>query len=1698
MDEVVGRALIEVDVDGGLAQAAFAKLRADAERAMADIDRMEGNAKIDADRRPLEREIAAARREVLSLEKEKAEIEVGADTSELDRKLGAAKLKVKELNQQKIELKVNTDEIRDANKQLEITQKREAAAEGAALKRARAQQQASLQRDRAIKNEQQALQRLGREQTRAIAEDARRSAERTRMQRRSLEMGRKEIDQTIANRAALAKLRQEYGKTLGTVQQIQKTTGRPGGIFRTASEARDLDVSRAKLASLEHEIAKLGGTVKDIDPALERHQGIIGKWGSSISNVRLQLGFFSATLRQLAIGLVALGPVMTGLVGSATSVVGVLGTGLAGGLSVGSAALSGFLLTAAGIGMVLKPAISEFNEANKATEAYSKALMKYGPNSTQVKDAQEKMNHVLAKISPNAQAAAKGWANMKSRWSEMTAATKDDVLGGINQSIRTANALLPTFAKQTSASTKVASQAWAGWMKSLRSSEAKRLLGDVMENFRDSIPGISGGLASIGAAFGRISASASRLLPSLTGGFAEWANNLEKSIGRGAGLDAGMDRIVRHMRDLGHLAQSSGSLLTNLFNTGADSGDDLVKSLTKVTDRWNAWVKSAHGQESLDSFFGEARGETEKLAGVLSRMTNILFQVGRATAPLSNGFLTFATAVGDVVQTLTQFAPLRATLTGLGATLGAIWVAGKVKAFAGAIKDAGSALKGLAVANGLLSTSEAVGSGGFLSRLFGRGGGRAAAAEVGAVGSQLSMFGARAGAATGAAGLLAAALSPQVLIPVGLIAGLALLIGKTEEVETAWEQARKEFNQAADAIPKAISVINKSSAEYTSAQQKQVSATDAVAAARHRLIKVQNEGAPVSKQTQATVELANAERQQAAAVQRVGEQNRGVIRNNKALLDGAEQRVNAAKAQVRALQDEHQARIRATMGPGTSRAEAIQKIKESDYAGIERERRRFADAERDLSHAQREVVAAQIAQAASAVPVERSYKNLAPLTQQTQQSLEKLSKTIGAQGTKKIGSFVDPKDVQRVTNLGNQLTKLGRGGQVKQIAVKSQGADQTLNKLQQLQRQSARVDGKVTRLNVKTDDRGAQQKLTNLARLSQRVTGSKNTIRILANSSNAEQAINRLRGHLRDVAQKKYQAKIDAIDKTGGPVTGARAKLLATAQKRYQARLEAIDNVTSVAGKAKGAGDKVARGRYQAKITANAGQAMSAIGSVSSALSAIDGRVATTTIRTVHETVNKGGRYAGGPAHYAAAPFAIGGPSDKLLERAAEKAVMVPAGPSRKVNKPTMLTGEEAPRYPEYVIATNPSYRDSNERYLGSAARDLGYELIPAYKKGKGSTKKSAGKSSTDGDKKSYPGKKPPPISKRTHRYLKMTKLNDHGLVKEQHGLEKGIERAEESYETELGHEEREIAAGRMQNWNYGMLKGFKQTIITSEKQLENRVFPRLSKKLLKQQEKAEDALGGTRRQLSQVGGTIGTLENEYDKMEKSKNESTKDFNTKKRAKKRQINDWKKTQAELKKAKEHEEEIIKEAKKEISEIKSTFLPEAHNAGRVAEDDAQYITDVETGAVDQPYENSVEKEEAKKKEEEAAAKSAAPPTIGEQTATLNNERQNLYSQFASNIAGKGPAAPGTAGLGTGGVAQGGPHAAAAMALMGAGNPLGYAREAMGRRNNARGGAGLYQGEGGSGTVNKVTNNFAAPPPDPHTWTRQQQFELGALS
>jgi hypothetical protein len=223
------------------------------------------------------------------------------------------------------------------------------------------------------------------------------------------------------------------------------------------------------------------------------------------------------------------------------------------------------------------------------------------------------------------------------------------------------------------------------------------------------------------------------------------------------------------------------------------------------------------------------------------------------------------------------------------------------------------------------------------------------------------------------------------------------------------------------------------------------------------------------------------------------------------------------------------------------------------------------------------------------------------------------------------------------------------------------------------------------------------------------------------------------------------------------------------------------------------------------------------------------------------------------------------------------------------------------------------------------------------------------------------------------------------------------------------------------------------------------------------------------------------------------------DYNTKKRQKKHQIDEWKKQQAELKKARKHEEDLIKEAKQELAKFRGE-VPSIKDALSEAEDDLQYITDVEGGVVEAPYETG------------SGAGGKEGPTIGEQTASYNEAREQLYEQFASNIIGQTApsAAPGASTTG------GGAGASAFTASSPGGGSPNYLQNAIADAIGRTGGHPNYIPGGSSsrpspmrgasdgwhsaagGTKIEVVNHFAAPPPDPHTWSRQQEFELGALS
>lgn len=1692
--ELVGSAHVDIHVNAGPGEAELAAFRAKVDRDFAELGRKKAEASLRLQKADFDKEIDEAKAQLDYFKRRRASATLDLAKKHFDEQIAAAEAELAALTKKKRTIQIDSRQVKAAHDAERLLAKERALSERAAIQGAKAERALTTERERAV-------------------------------------------TQTIKNRAELAKLSAEYEKLRGRQIGMEKASRRvfsSKSIGTAENEARRLERVASEADYVKHKIEQLGGSVNDLDPQIQKNHTLWGRWLSRLGDTSVRIGPITTSLKGLGTGLSLLGPLIFELGGGITSLVGTLGEGLAGAATVSAGALAGLVTSAAGVGFVIGPMVGEFKEVTAASTALHKAVLKYGKGSEQAKTAQERLNNELHGVSPIAKEAFLSYGGLKDRWRDLTKAARPAVFNAFGESLKTVQSLLPAFASESTKTTQVAAKAWDGWMKSLRSSEAKGLLKSIMSDFRASIPGLTDGLGSLIAMLGRLSAAGAHFLPGLSNGFAEWADNLEKAVGGGQDLQQDVGRMVDQMRDLGHLTQDTGSLLVHIFDASADSGQGLVKSLDNVIKRWDKWTQSASGKAGLKEFFGDSKTATEDFMSSLGHLTRLLFEFSRATAPVANGLLKIVTWIGDLVSAADDIVGVKTIFQGLGIALAGLWVTGKVMAFTGAIQGVTRALYGLAAGEEAVAAAQA--SGGLGSLLFGRGKKATTVATAGedaaASARQLAMFGAAAGTAEAAtigleseAGLLAAALAPEVLIPAAALAGLAGLALVLKDDRRTIEDVHKEFREAGIQISHAMDESATHVDKYIASQHRAVKANESAAAARKRLIQLQKENAPANRVTKAVEELAAAERQQVNTSHQTAVVNRKQINDQKALIAGAKTRVASAKEEISALKIKlkNELEMQEQLAGGGE-----WKTTEKELA---RSRRDLAQATRDLSNAQKQ-------EAVTGIPYERQLKNLKPITQQAEQGLRKLVDTIGVGATKKIGNFVNPQDVQRVTELGNKLTRLGRGAQVKQVAVKSQGADQTIAKLQRLQKQTNRVEGARATIKVGANDTQAQSKLKRLSALSQRIAGTKQTVHILANSNSAEQAIQRLKQHLTNVVTRQYKAELKAEDKSGATANNFHHHMQGVASQKYQARITAIDDASSKAKTAEGAAKRAGQQHPKINITATNSQALGAISSVQSALAGLHDKTVNVNVVT-----HKSGGYSGGPAAMYYSTFATGGINDREIQRANEKAVTQQSGPSRRVTRPTMLVGEQAPSHPEYVIATNPAYQSSNERYLEDAAGEFGYELIPAYKKGKGKKSKSGGKSGSGKPTTAEILAKRPPSPK--HRPHKIAKVEKWGPVAAYNAAETDAQIKEEIYGQVFSHDEAEIKAGRMDNWEFARLRRLLSDQVADYHKLSNLV-PDIRNTVTKELGRIHGLIDGkgefSKSSIRNLTRGISKEKAKLSKLKQGKNESDAAFRKRKRPYEQSITRQETEQHKKEKERDRLLEIKSEARQELSEVSGAKkMNEAKTNAERSEDELQYINDVESGVVEAPYAEeaaeqlveesdefkrakadlvaaelagSVTGEEAARQHmieiaerEYAAAKLTASPeddidvgerlkalkeeakdnggkgTIGEQTASYNEAREQLYQQFASNIFGQltPTAAPGVPAVG----ASGGTPTYAPGGKTG----LAAATPALNGMSSTSG--------AGAGKI-EVVNNFAAPPPDPHTWTRQQEFELGALA
>lgn len=1238
------------------ATAEMHRIEAEYKAAMARIDRMEASAKVTADTREIDTKLARARDDVRRLEGERATVTIKAEKKALDAALKEARAEVKRLDGEKATIQIETRGTEKTLAAIEAVKRAEAS-------RAAAEERYARQRGAASRN------------AGVLARKAELDTARERV----------EVDRLTAKWIAQSKV----------VERLARQ--RPPILGREAraefdhfqQEARNkLNLIEAGLRNLGHKAPPLHMRVDDswrarAKFAIQDFVNNAQQKFSQIGKVRLNLGPFSGTLRTMAVATATLAPILTSLLGSATALVGVLGTGLAGATAVAAGGFAGMALNLGGVIGAIRPAITGFKLAQQATTNYHKAVDKYGAGSKQAKTAQQQMNSVLSQVDPNARKAAKGLANTSAEWHKLTGpaakkAVGDVLVGGI----KTLNALMPTLAHNTNQTLGILDTKLTGIQGKLRSPGAIRIFDSLGKSANTFLGPALDGLTHLGAAFGHVAESAARIFAGPAGsGFSKWAANIDKATQPGAKLDATIKRLGTHAADLLHFFAALGRLMMTVLNGGANSGDRLVKSMTAALTRWNDFLKTSRGQRSMADFFKRSEENVRALWSVLAPLVAAFVQWSSLLAPFTTGLLKGVTFVANLVAGFTKLIGLGGPVAALGATIGAVFAVAKLGAFLNMLVRIGGAMRALGAAGSLkailtgnlraFTGGGAMAQGGAAAgaeiRAAMAQGGAAAAAEIrsamvsggAAAGAEEAAAIRTAGAAAGAEQAVGGAAGGAAA---GGLAGRALAaLGGGEAVAGAAASAAAFGSEgaalaalgataAAVAIPIAalgvgLFFVNKAIQGGTPKIQtwfKNVAENIITTKNAHDMYgRLQGSIADVgSAYAHSRLDLKSATDQLHAT-------KKGTMEHQQALL--------AYRDALRQNMTDRQAYEK--------QAKGLQISANTELIGLRHQRQTLIDlgkSGKDLAAVNAAIERAQNKSAAATDVAARAYQGMVPLTDQATQAVGRLARQAGGGPiAKKISlKFETSGDVQSVARKATSAIQAGvPSRQVMRIVADSSNAEQAIR-----------------RLNALTLKR-KQLELTAV-----------------------DHATNAIRTVLRNLGllPSKHDTNVNTRDNST-PVINPIKRLLNSLPGSHNTNVNARDNASHPAHNAKNALQGIP-GFVQSVIRA-VDQATAVAQAVKSALSAI------------HDvTFTIFGKHAG-------ATHAEGGvetPQTKSARRVVNRAQARGAKRTQggRYDQPTFLVGEEDRS--EYVIATNPEYRRSNIGYLAAAANELGYMITPA------------------------------------------------------------------------------------------------------------------------------------------------------------------------------------------------------------------------------------------------------------------------------------------------------------------------------------------------------------------------------------------------
>lgn len=1213
---------IKVTLSDRDALAGLERTKAQFDRTMKDIGRETATAKIDAELRPFEQKLEKAKRKLRELQgKKAATIEIDGDTTDLDEKIAAAQLKVKRLDGKvaKVQIKVEGEKqalaelkrVEAANDRIRVANQRRSDAE------------AKTARQRMTGNAQEAVQ--------------------------------------------VVKLQKEYARLTDQLERLDKK--RPIGREARAKVALDTKGVYAQMELVKARLNVLGEIppvhIKaDIDQkGLKRVQQMFGDFVSKMGNkaagigdVAVRLGPFTASIRQLGVVMALLGPSVLDVAGSLGALIGVVGAGIAGAAAVGTAAVTGLGIGLIGFKLSLRNTSQEVGNARTAIKALTKA--QEGGDPKKIAAAQKNLNAVMKNVSPLARNAAEGIEKFYTNWDKHTKVTQKNFGDIAKNGFQALNKITPMWAKSTNQLSGTLDKSLKGGFKFLEGGEFKRMFTGITSNFNSFLTPALHGLGALGIVFGRITESASKLLPAAGKGFDSWATKLEHAVQPGQKLDNTIKRLGDDARDTGRFFMALGRLLITVFGGGEPAGAKMLNSMTAALNRWNNELKTTQGQNGLHDFFSRATAGATALFHALAPLVTTFVQWATNLSPAVTFLLNFVTgatkaagAVGALVNKMISLTGLSGPLKVLAGTLGAMWAVGKIGAFVSMLARAVTLMKELGAINSL----KAIASGGLIKGVMAGAGAGAAGAEAGAAAtaarttaSALAVEEASAGAATGAvAGLTAESAiltgGLSLLAAGAVIGGYKLLTMKdsADKVKDSIKDAAKVTDDL-NKVTGALGATQNAAGQETTSYAQSVKT---VSGLKDHLNELERKGKTNTDEYRDTVARLNAALQDRTTHQKTLQKLMGQASQLESRATSDRQKANSAESNYnKALKDRDR-----LLGMKNSRTEH-----DPAFMGqLAKAEDNVTKAHEALIKSNKALTASEAAAAIGAIQYQRGIKGFPALAGAAAAAVGRLAaanaKAAHAVGTK----FIDPKDAMNVANSANKSIKSG----VKQSVVLKIIAD------------SSNADTAIARLKAA---RFTPKELNIIAK------GGKEAIALLT-----------------QIKGRKLTAKQQRIAQTGGP------QLLALIAKIIGTKIP----------------------EKKARVRPDVAAAQSALAGIISQLARITSK--TVTVTTKHLVL---GGNAGGAAGGALSGLASGGVNgvptgDKVTAQDRNNIKSLGKKEMRRASTFTPTKGERTngPRYisgdsthPEFVISTHPAYRKRNKGILGTAAGMLG-AAVPAF-----------------------------------------------------------------------------------------------------------------------------------------------------------------------------------------------------------------------------------------------------------------------------------------------------------------------------------------------------------------------------------------------